>query len=156
MPELLDALLFSTVRAAAPLLLIVLGVLVTERSGIINLGQEGLVIVGAACAFVAAATTGSPWTGIAAGILAGAGLALLFALLVLGLRANQVASGLATTLFGTGLAAMIGGDMTGVSIDGLAAWPVPLLARIPLLGPGLFSHDPVVYGTLALVPVAVL
>lgn len=152
--ELFDALLFSSVRAATPLLLVVLGVLVTERAGVINLGQEGLIIVGAACAFVVTAGTGSPWLGIGAGLLAGVALALLFGLLVLLVGTNQVATGLALTLFGAGLAAVIGTDMSGVSIDGMAALPLPLLDGIPWLGPGLFSQDPVVYLALALVPLA--
>lgn len=152
MPELIDVLLFSTVRAATPLLLVVLGVLVTERSGVINLGQEGLVLAGAACGFVCCAGTGSSWLGILAGAGAGVALGLLFALLVLVLKANQVASGLAMTIFGMGLASMIGGDMSGVSIEGMAAWPVPLLADLPVLGHALFQHDPVVYLALLLVP----
>ena len=154
MLELVDALLFSTVRAATPLLLIVLGVLLTERSGVINLGQEGLLLAGAACGFVSCAATGSSWLGIFAGAAAGIGLALLFALLVLALKANQVASGLATTIFGMGIASMIGNDMTGVSISGMPAWHVPLLADLPLLGHVLFQHDPVVYLAMLLVPAA--
>ncbi|MGA1372113.1 MAG: ABC transporter permease [Pseudomonadales bacterium] len=150
--ELIDAFLFSSVRATTPLLLIGLGVLVGERSGVINLGQEGLVILGAASAFAIAAGTGSPWLGIGAGIMASVCLSAVFALLTLGMNANQVASGLALTILGTGLGAAIGSDQSGVSIVGLSAIPIPFLSDIPLLGPGLFQHDLVVYLTMALIP----
>lgn len=152
MLDLLDALLFSTIRAATPLLLIVLGVLLTERSGVINLGQEGLVLSGAACGFVTCVATGSTWFAMLVGAGAGVVLALLFALLVLVLKTNQVASGLATTIVGMGLAAMIGSDMSGVSITGMAAWPVPWLSELPLVGYVLFQHDPIVYITMLSVP----
>ena len=150
MMEFLDVLLFTTVRAGTPLLLIVLGILITERAGVLNLGQEGLVIMGAACAFVASAATGSVWLGVLAGVIAGVLTACAFAILVLGLGTNQVASGLALTIVGTGLAAMIGDGMSGVSITGMAALQIPLLADLPVIGHGLFAHDPLVYVSLAL------
>ena len=150
MMEFLDVLLFTTLRAGTPLLLIVLGILITERAGVLNLGQEGLVIMGAACAFVASAATGSVWLGVLAGVTAGVLTASAFAILVLGLGTNQVASGLALTIVGTGLAAMIGDGMSGVSITGMAALQIPLLADLPVIGHGLFAHDPLVYVSLAL------
>jgi len=150
MAELLDVLLFTTLRAGTPLLLIVLGILITERAGVLNLGQEGLVIMGAACAFVATSTSGSVWIGTLTGVAAGVLTSLSFAALVLGLRANQVAAGLALTIIGTGLAAMIGDGMSGVSIVGMAALQIPVLGSLPVFGHALFSHDPLVYVSLLL------
>ena len=150
MAELLDVLLFTTLRAGTPLLLIVLGILITERAGVLNLGQEGLVIMGAVCAFVATSATGSVWLGTLMGVVAGVCTALAFAILVLGLRANQVAAGLALTIIGAGLAAMIGDGMSGVSIAGMEALQIPVLGSLPLIGHALFSHDPLVYVSLLL------
>jgi len=150
MTELLDVLLFTTLRAGTPLLLIVLGILITERAGVLNLGQEGLVIMGAVCAFVATDATGSVWLGTLMGVAAGVFTSLAFAILVLGLRANQVAAGLALTIIGAGLAAMIGDGMSGVSIAGMEALQIPVLGALPLIGHALFSHDPLVYVSLLL------
>ena len=136
-----EALLASVVTAATPLLLAALGELVTERSGVLNLGVEGMMLVGAIAAFAATATTGSPALGILAGAAAGIAMAGLFALLTLGLTSNQVATGLALTIFGTGLSALLGAGFVGHPLP-----PLPKL-EIPL---ALLRQDGLVYLSLGL------
>jgi general nucleoside transport system permease protein len=99
----LEAVILTIITAATPLLLAALGELVSERSGVLNLGVEGMMVMGAVCGFAAAFVTGSPLLGILAAIGAGMGLSLLFAILTISLVANQVATGLALTLLGLGL-----------------------------------------------------
>ena len=110
-------LVLLTLAAGTPLVFAALGELVTEKSGVLNLGVEGMMLVGAVFAFIVAATTKSPWLGVLAGMCAGAGLALLFAVVTLTLQANQVASGLALSLFGVGLSAFIGLEYVSVVIE---------------------------------------
>jgi len=150
MLELLDTTLFATVRSGTPLLLIALGVLVSERAGVLNLGQEGMVLVGAAAAFVTADAGAGHGLACLAGVAAGAVCAAGFALLVIGLRANQVAAGLALTIFGTGLASLIAADAVGRSISGMQPLAVPGLSALPLLGRTLFAQDALVYVSLGL------
>src|SRR4051794_36505307 len=102
------ALVVATLRAATPLLLAGFGELVAERAGVLNLGVEGMMLVGAAAGFIATASTGSPLLGLLVAALAGTVMALLFGFLTLTLRANQVACSLALTIFGIGLSALIG------------------------------------------------
>jgi simple sugar transport system permease protein len=148
------ALLVATLRAATPLLLAGFGELIAERSGVLNLGVEGMMLVGAAAGFIATAATGNPFLGLLVAALAGALMALLFGFLTLTLRANQVACGLALTIFGVGLSALIGLPYQGTPITGLATviWPgldaaTPLVQQLMLL-------DPVVWVAL-LLPVLV-
>jgi simple sugar transport system permease protein len=136
------AIAVATIRAATPLLLAGFGELITERSGVLNLGVEGMMLVGAAVGFIAVAATGNPLIGIAGAMLAGIALAMLFGVLTLSLMANQVATGLALTIFGVGFSAMIGVGMLGTPINGLATviWPdlstaSPLLQQVMLLDP---------------------
>ena len=110
-------LLLLTLAAGTPLVFAALGELVTEKSGVLNLGVEGMMLVGAVVAFITAAITKSPWLGVLAGMLAGAALSLLFAVVTLTLQANQVASGLALSLFGVGLSAFAGLDFVSVVIE---------------------------------------
>jgi general nucleoside transport system permease protein len=134
MSELL--ILTTIAMAVTPLAFAALGELVTERAGVLNLGVEGMMLMGAVCGFIAVAS-GAHWiVGAMVGALAGAALASLFALLVLGLAANQVASGLALTIFGTGLSALIGSEYVGTPVD-----------KIPAIVMGL---DPMVFLVLAL------
>jgi len=144
-------LLASLMVAATPILLAALGELVVERAGVLNLGVEGMMIVGAICGFAMAVNTGSPTLGFVMAALGGAGLSLLFALLTQYALANQVASGLALTLFGLGLSALLGKDYVGIKPPPTARLDLPWLSDIPVLGPVLFSHDPMVYLGLALV-----
>ncbi|HBQ36233.1 MAG TPA: ABC transporter permease [Rhodobacteraceae bacterium] len=146
-------LISSLMIAATPILLAALGELVVEKSGVLNLGVEGMMIVGAICGFAIAVQTGSPVLGFGGAALAGALLSLLFAFPTQILLANQVASGLALTLFGLGLSALIGKNFDGLIPPATDKLHVPVLADIPVLGPILFQHDPMVYFTLTLTAV---
>ncbi|SEF82979.1 ABC transporter permease [Marinobacterium lutimaris] len=143
--DLISNILYAMVRTGTPLLLIALGELVCEKSGVLNLGQEGMVLMGAVAGFVAALLTGSLMLGFLLAIAAGIAMSLLFGFIALGLNANQVATGLALTIFGTGLSAFIGSDFVGKPITGLEPFALPLLSEIPLLGKMLFSQDMIVY-----------
>ncbi|TMM51550.1 ABC transporter permease [Sulfitobacter sabulilitoris] len=147
-PVLLIAALMS---AATPILLAATGELVAERAGVLNLGVEGMMIVGAICGFAVAVESGSPALGFVAAAAGGALLSLLFAFLTQVTLANQVASGLALTLFGLGLSALLGQGYVGVKPPSMPDVNFGALADIPILGRILFSHDPVLYFGLALV-----
>ena len=146
----LAALAATTMNAATPLLLAALGVVISERSGVVNLGIEGMMLVAAAVGFSAVHWSGSYTVGFAAGAAAGATLALVFGVLTLGLLTNQFATGLALTLFGAGLSAFIGQPMQGVTLPMRAPDGIPLLEAIPWIGPALFAGHWLVYGALAL------
>jgi len=150
MSNMLIAAMVTATNSATPLLLAALGETVAERSGVLNLGVEGLMLVGAVSAFITTAATGSALIGIAAGAVAGTFLALFFALLTLFLAANQVASGLAITIFGTGLSSLLGAHFVGRSLQPLPRLHVPLISDIPILGPLFFSYDGLVYFSVAM------
>jgi simple sugar transport system permease protein len=139
-----------TLAAGTPLVFAALGELVVEKSGVLNLGVEGMMLVGAVASFIVAATTHSPWLGVGAGALAAAALSLVFAVLVLTLRANQVASGLALSLFGIGLSAFVGRPYMSVVIEGIKPVALPVLTDLPVVGRLFFAHGPLVYASLAL------
>ena len=139
-----------TLAAGTPLVFAALGELVVEKSGVLNLGVEGMMLVGAVASFIVAAKTHSPWLGVAIGALAGAALALVFAVLALSLRANQVATGLALSLFGVGLSAFVGRPYMSVVIEGIKPLAVPALTDVPVVGGLLFAHNPLVYASIAL------
>jgi general nucleoside transport system permease protein len=147
----LTAIVLTVITAATPLLLAALGELVAERSGVLNLGVEGMMAVGAACGFIAAYVTGSPLLGVLAAAAAGAIVAAPFAFLVINLAANQVATGLSLTLLGLGVAAMIGEGYVGRPGVRLPRLDIPGLTDIPFIGPVLFGQDALVYLSLALV-----
>ncbi|MCP4205691.1 MAG: ABC transporter permease [Shimia sp.] len=138
-------LIASLMVAATPLLLAAIGELVVERAGVLNLGVEGMMIIGAIAGFAIAVETTSPMVGLVAAMIAGAVLSLLFAFLTQFALANQVASGLALTLFGLGLSALMGQSYVGIKPPAMAKLDIPVLSDIPVLGPILFSHDPVLY-----------
>lgn len=144
------ALLVLTLAAGTPLVYAALGELVTEKSGVLNLGVEGMMLVGAVVAFIVAATTKSPWLGVVAGMTAGAALSLVFAVVTLTLQANQVASGLALSLFGVGLSAFIGLDYVSVVIEPIKPLSIAALSDLPVIGKLLFGHNPLVYLSLVL------
>ena len=144
-------LLASLMVASTPILLAALGELVAERAGVLNLGVEGMMITGAITGFAAAVATGSALVGFAGAAAGGAALSALFAVLVLWFRSNQVATGLALTLFGIGLASLMGQPYQGVRAPAVPDLEIPLLSEVPLLGPILFRHDAVVYLGVALV-----
>jgi len=148
--EHLAALVALTLAAGTPLVFAALGELVTEKSGVLNLGVEGMMLVGAVVSFIVAATTKSPWLGVLAGMLAGAALSLVFALLTLTLMANQVATGLALSLFGVGLSAFVGLDYVSVVIDGIKPLAIAGWSDLPFFGKLLFAHSPFVYLSLVL------
>ncbi|WP_102107464.1 ABC transporter permease [Oceaniglobus roseus] len=143
-------LLASLMVAATPILLAAIGELVCEKSGVLNLGVEGMMITGAICGFAMAVETGSPLVGFLGAAAGGALLALLFGVLTQLLLANQVASGLALTLFGIGISALIGQGYRGVKPPPTTRLDLGPLSEIPFLGRLLFSHDWVVYFGLAL------
>jgi simple sugar transport system permease protein len=148
--EQLAQLVVLTLAAGTPLVFAALGELVTEKSGVLNLGVEGMMLVGAVTSFITAAGTGSPWLGVIAGMAAGAALSLVFAVLALSLMANQVASGLALSLFGVGLSAFIGLDYVSVVITAIKPVAVPGLSTLPFIGKLVFGHNPLVYVSLLL------
>jgi len=148
--EHLAQLIVLTLAAGTPLVFAALGELVTEKSGVLNLGVEGMMLVGAVTSFIVTAATHSPWVGVAAGMAAGAALSLIFGVLTLSLMANQVASGLALSLFGIGLSAFVGLNYVSVVIDPITPLSIPLLSQLPVVGKLLFGHNPLVYLSLVL------
>ena len=144
-------LLAALLVAATPILLAALGELVVERAGVLNLGVEGMMITGAICGFAVAVHSGSPALGFAAAAAGGAALSLVFAALTQLALANQVASGLALTLFGLGLSALLGQGYQGIKPPPTPRLDLGPLSEAPFLGQVLFSHDPVVYLALGLV-----
>ena len=146
-------LVASLMVAAVPILLAALGELVVEKAGVLNLGVEGMMIMGAICGFITAVGTGSPFLGFLGGALGGAALSLVFAFLTQVLLANQVATGLALTLFGLGLSSLMGQNYNGIKPPLTGAVPFGPLRDIPVLGKILFSHDWVVYFSVFMVAV---
>jgi len=148
--DLLAGILFTLTIASTPLVYAAIGELVVERSGVLNLGVEGMMIVGAIGGFAVAHGSGSVVLGIAGGIAAGATLALLFGVITQIFLANQVVTGLALTIFGLGISALIGQSYTGQTLDTFPRADIPLLGDIPVLGKVLFQQDVLVYGSIAL------
>ena len=146
----LAQLIVLTLAAGTPLVYAALGELVTEKSGVLNLGVEGMMLAGAVTSFIVAATTHSAWLGVVAGMAAGAALSLIFGVLTLSLMANQVASGLALSLFGIGLSAFVGLDYVSVVIEPITPLDIPALTSLPVVGKLLFGHSPLVYLSIVL------
>ncbi|MEY1554665.1 ABC transporter permease [Yoonia sp. R2331] len=144
-------LLASLMVAATPILLAAAGELVVERAGVLNLGVEGMMIVGAISGFSIAVSTGSPWLGFISAAVGGALLSLLFGILTQYFLSNQVATGLALTLFGLGLSALMGQGYIGIKAPSFPDWHIPLLGDIPVIGEIVFQHDPMVYVGLLIV-----
>jgi simple sugar transport system permease protein len=147
---LVEAILLSVLAASTPLLIAAAGELVVERAGVLNLGVEGMMIVGAACGFAGAYFTGSTLIGALCGVAAGMAMAALFAALTLGLAVNQVATGLALTIFGIGLSGLMGAGFVGQRIVPAPHLFIPHLTDLPF-GKILFGQDAFVYGSLVLV-----
>ncbi|WP_170478277.1 ABC transporter permease [Ruegeria arenilitoris] len=143
-------LVASLMVAATPLLLAAIGELVVEKAGVLNLGVEGMMIVGAISGFAISVESGSPWLGFIAAAIGGALLSLLFVLLTQIALANQVASGLALTLFGLGFSALMGQSYVGVKPPDMSEIHIPVISDIPVIGPILFQHDPILYVGIAL------
>lgn len=142
---LLESVLTGAVRGGTSILFATLGETVSERAGVINLGTEGSMLAGALAAYAVGVETGSPWLGVAAGILAGTALAAVHAVLVLHRGANQIASGLGVTFLALGLTALFGQDYVGRGVVALPASPLPGLSELAFVGPILFDHDPLTY-----------
>jgi simple sugar transport system permease protein len=149
--HLLVPILSSTVVAATPLIYAATGELVTERSGVVNLGVEGMMLIGTVTAFAVAFAGYPPFVAGIAAAGAGALASLVFAVLALSLATNQYAAGLALTILGSGLSAFIGHNFSGQSLKTIAKIHLPTLSDLPVVGPVLFAHDPMVYLALALV-----
>lgn len=149
--ELVEAIILAVLAASTPLLIAATGELVAERSGVLNLGVEGMMIVGAACGFAGAWLTGSIFIGALFGIVAGTLMSLIFALMALGLAVNQVATGLALTILGIGLSGLIGAGFVGERITPAAHLYIPGLTDVPLIGHVLFGEDGFVYFSIALI-----
>ena len=143
--DIFVALLAATVLAGTPLLYATMGELITERSGVLNLGVEGMMIMGAFFAFIVQFKTGNPWLAtLAAGLGAGC-LGLVHGVVCLVFQGNQTVSGLALTIFGVGLSDYLGAPFIGEKTVGFQPFDIPLLSDIPVLGQVLFQHDPLVY-----------
>ena len=151
---MLEELILTVLLTSVPLVYAATGELIAERSGVLNLGVEGMMLMGAVSAFAATFISGSATLGILAGAVAGAMTAGVFAIFALGLATNQVATGLALTIFGTGLSGLMGAKLVGNAIDGLPSLAVPMLSDLPVVGRLLFSHDIMAY--LAVVMVALV
>jgi general nucleoside transport system permease protein len=144
-------LIASLMVASTPILLAALGEMVAEKAGVLNLGVEGMMITGAVVGFATAVNVGNPVLGFAAAALAGAGLSLIFGVITQFLKSNQVATGLALTLFGLGLSSLAGKPYAGMKAPPMGKMHLPVLADIPVVGPILFQHDPMVYLSVLLV-----
>lgn len=146
----MEAFLAACIVAGTPLVLATVGELITEKSGSLNLGVEGMMLMGAVMGFSAAYYTGNPLVAVLCAALAGAGGALIFALVTVTLRANQTVTGLTLTIFGTGFASFVGQPMIGFSVPAtvgtfFAKTSLPVLGHIPVLGPIFFRQDVFVY-----------
>ena len=147
----LESILITIITASTPLLLASIGELVAERSGVLNLGVEGMMVMGAVVAFAVTQMTGSPYIGALGGIAAGVLMSLLFGFLTLSLVANQVATGLALTILGLGLSGMIGEPYVGVQGIKLEPLLPAWIADIPYVGRVLLGQDIIFYASIALV-----
>ncbi len=147
---MIEGILLTIVTAATPLLFAALGELIAERAGVLNLGVEGMMAVGAVTGFVGGHITGVPIVGVVSGIAGGALMGGLFGLVTLIFAANQNASGIALTLFGLGLSGLIGNAYTGMPGLSMSRIHIPLLSDIPVVGPLIFGEDPLVYLAVAL------
>ena len=147
MLELIIAIILSSI----PIMLAATGELVVERSGVLNLGVEGMMLMGAVIASITVITTGSLFLAIIFGALSGLLTSIVFGFFALVLATNQVATGLALTIFGTGLSGLIGAEYVGKAIQRLEALNIPILSNIPYLGPILFSHNILVYFSFIIV-----
>ena len=148
--EALAHLLHDTLNAGTVLAFAALGMLINERSGVVNLGAEGMMLVAAIAGFAVGVHTGSDWLAFAAGAGAGALLAAIFGVLVIWLNTNQYATGLALSLFGTGFSAFAGIKYTQQKLSERPHFEIPGLADLPLVGPALFKQHPMVYVAIAL------
>ena len=149
--EAFALLLAATLNAGTVLAIAGIGLLINERAGILNLGAEGLMLVAAIAGFATAVHTGSDWLAFGAGAVAGALMAAAFGMLVIWLNTNQVASGLALSLFGAGFSAFVGVGYVQGKLGDRPQFSVPFLADVPFIGPAFFRQHPMVYLAIVLV-----
>ena len=152
MLTLLQGVLGGGIRAGTPILYATLGEVIAERAGVVNLGVEGAMLAGACAGFITTAHTGDPWVGVAAAAAAGGLAALIHAFMVVTLRANQIASGLALMFLSLGVTSFVGRPYVAVKINAIPQFAVPGVAGVPVLGALLFNHDLLVYGAYLLAP----
>jgi simple sugar transport system permease protein len=151
-PAFIVSVLAAAVAAGTALLYACLGELITERAGVLNLGIEGIMLMGALAGVAGCMSTGNAWAGAGLALIAGAAMAAIHAILTVGLRANQVVAGLALTIFGAGLSAFLGRDLVGLPLpDAFRRLDVPLLTDIPILGRVLFQQSALTYISYVLV-----
>jgi len=148
---MIEILLFATIKAGTPILFATLGAIIMERSGIINLGIEGLMLIGALSGFATAIHTGSLTLAILASFFASMVAGSIHGVITVYLRGNQIVSGLSLTMFGIGLTALFGRSLVGQTIKGFPQLHFPILSDIPIIGPAIFRHDLLVYVSVLLV-----
>ena len=146
----MEAIILTIITAATPLMLAAMGELVVERSGVLNLGVEGMMVGGAVCGFGAAYVSGSAAVGVLAGIGGGMAISLLFAIMTQTFLSNQVATGLALTLLGLGVSGLIGESFVGLPGVKLGQIYIPLLTDLPVIGRIFFGQDILVYASIGL------
>jgi len=150
--NMIIAVLAAAITSGTPILFVALGEIITEKSGVQNLGLEGMMIVGAVTGFIAVVATENLYLAIAAAALGGASLALIHAFITITLKANQVVSGLALTIFGIGLSGYLGKPYVGLPAPvKFEVVPIPLLSKIPIVGQIFFQHNMLVYFSYILV-----
>ncbi len=143
-------LIAATLNAGTVLAIAAVGLLINERSGIVNLGAEGMMLCAAIAGFATVVHTGNDWIGFGAGMLAGGVLAAMFGYMVIWLNTNQFATGLALTLFGAGFSAFAGVNYVQEKLPERSSFTIPILSDLPLLGTALFKQHPMVYFAMAL------
>ncbi len=148
---MLEILLDATVRAGTPILFATLGAIINERAGIINLGIEGLMLIGALSGFAATFTSGSLLLGVVAAFVAAFIAGSIHAFITVQLRGNQIVSGLALTMFGIGVTALFGRSVVGQTIDGFERHALPLLSKLPFVGKAFFNQNWLIYFSFLLV-----
>lgn len=148
-------LIAATLSAGTAIAIAGLGLLINEKAGVVNLGAEGMMLLAAIAGFATVVLTGNDWLGFIAGMLAGTLASLLFGLLVLWLNTNQMATGLALSLFGGGLSAFVGVGFVPEKLPERIHYKIAFLADIPVLGPAFFMHHPLVYFAIALVGILI-
>ncbi len=150
MLNIITSILTAAIRSGTPILLAAQGEILAEKSGVMNIGLEGVMLIGAISGFMASSISGSPYIGMLFAIIAGALICLIHAVLCVNLRVNQIISGLAMFFIGTGLSSVLGQDMVGQSAPGFTAIDMGALSELPVVGSVLFSHDITVYATMVI------
>jgi simple sugar transport system permease protein len=149
--DIIISVLQRTLVAGTPLLLGTIGEVICERSGILNLGVEGVMSIGAVTAFIITFVTGNPWFGLVAAIMAASLISVIHAFASITLQASQVVSGLALTMLGLGISGLVGKPYIGKPLTiKMQNWAIPVLSDIPILGPILFDHSPFFYMAIVL------